>query len=73
MTEERIMKGMIRTIVEKNNKNFGDKKQVYVKYGGDECKFVFLKNNMVRLIKEKIYFGPFQVLLDDINTEILLN
>ena len=33
MTEERIMKGMIRTIVEKNNKNFGDKKQVYVKYG----------------------------------------
>ena len=44
------MKGMIGTLTETNKKNFGDQKQVYVKYGRDECKFVFLENNMVRLI-----------------------
>ena len=42
---------------------------MYVKYGGYECEFVCLENNMVNLIEEKIHFGPFQVLLDGINVE----
>ena len=49
--------------------NFGDQKQVYIKYEEYECKFVCLENNMVSLIEEKNRFGPFQVLLDVINTK----
>ena len=32
-------------------------------------KFVCLENNMVSLIKEKINFAPFMIILDDINAE----
>ena len=42
---------------------------MYVKDGGDECKFFCLENNMVSLIEENINFWPFRVLLDDINAE----
>ena len=68
-TEERKVKGMISTLTEMKKKNFSDQKQVYVKYGGFECKFVCMENNMVSLTEEKIHFGTFQVLLDDINAE----
>ena len=62
---------MLSTITETKKKNFGDQKKVYVKYEVDECMFVCLNNNMVSLIKYQIHFGPFQVLLDDINAENL--
>ena len=63
------MKGTISTLVETKKGKFVEHKQVYVKYGGDECKSVYLENNMVSLTEEKIHFGTFQVILDDINAE----
>ena len=42
---------------------------MYDKYGVAECKFFCLDNDMVSLIEEKIYRGPFQALLEDINVE----
>ena len=42
---------------------------MFIKDGVYVCKFICLENNMVSLIKEKIHFGPFHVLLDDINAE----
>ena len=41
----------------------------YVKYRRNECKFICLENSMVRVIEGKIYSGPFQVILKDINEE----
>ena len=63
------MKGIINTLAETKKKNFGEKKQVYVKSGGYEWKFVCLKNNMVSLVEEKIFFGPYQVIFDNIKAE----
>ena len=61
------MKGILSTSAETKKKHFGKQKQVYVKDGGIKCKLVCLENNTVSLIKGKICFVPFQVLLDDIN------
>ena len=60
---------MLSTLEETKKRNFFEQKQMYVKYGGDEFKFVCLENNMVNLISEKIHFGTFQVLLDNINAD----
>ena len=60
--------GIISTMAKMKRKNCGDHKQVYVKYGGNECIFL-LDNTMVSLIKVKIEFGPFWVLLDNINAK----
>ena len=68
-TEERKMKGMLSTLAETKKRKFGEQKQVYVKDVEDKCKFVYLENNMVSLIEEKIHFVPFQVLLNHINAE----
>ena len=68
-TEERKMKGMLSTLAETKKRRFGEQKQMYVKDVGDKCKFVYLENNMVSLIEEKIHFVPFQVLLNHINAE----
>ena len=43
-----------------------------VKDRGNECKFVYLGNNVVSMIEGKIRFGPFPVLLANINEERLL-
>ena len=42
---------------------------MYVKYGGDECKFFCMENKIVSLIGEKIPFGTFWVILDNIDVE----
>ena len=55
-TEQLKMKGMMNTLSETKNKNFGNNKQVSVINGEDEYKFIY-------------HFGPFQVVSDDINTE----
>ena len=62
------MKVIFSVLAETKRKDFGDKKQVCVEDVGYECKFVCLDNNMVGLVKEKIYFGPSQF-FDDINAE----
>ena len=51
---------MISTFSETKKINFGEQKQMYVKDGGDEWKFVFMENNIVSLIKMKIIFELFQ-------------
>ena len=48
--------------------NFDEQKKVFIKYGGDECEFFYMENNMVSLTKGTKYFGPFQVILENINT-----
>ena len=53
------MKEILSALSETKNMNFVDQKQVYLKYGGEKCKFVCLENNMVNLIKGKIHYGPF--------------
>ena len=63
------MKGMSSIDAETKDKNFGDQKQVYIKNGGYEYRFVCMENNMLSLIKGKNHFGPFQVILDNINGE----
>ena len=67
------MKEIISPLCKTKKKHFGEQKQVYIKYGRNECKFICLDNNMVSLVKEKIHFGPLQVPLEDINVEILQN
>ena len=39
----------------------------YVRDVGNACKFICLKNNIVRMIEHKIQFGPFQVILNNIS------
>ena len=50
------MKVTISTTTETKNNNFSEHKQVQVKYGVNEYKFVCLNNNMARPIEEKIYY-----------------
>ena len=71
-TEKRKMKGMISTIAETKKKNFGEQKQVYVKYVGDECKFFCLENNMVSRIK-KFTLDPFKLFWTILMRKILQN
>ena len=75
-TEEQKINGIISTIVETKKRNIGnisDHEQVcnnyicyYVKDRGNEFKIVCMENSMVIMIEEKIYFGPFWVLSDNI-------
>ena len=56
------------------NKGFDEIEQVCqnhiqycIKHGWYECKFLWIDNDMVSMIKGKTHFEPFQLLLDDIN------
>ena len=50
--------------------NYGEQKQVYVHDGGDRLQFLCPEKYLVRPIQEKIHFGPFQVLFDNINAKL---
>ena len=41
----------------------------YIKYRGIYCKFICMEHNMVNMKKVRINFGPFQVLLNNINAK----
>ena len=51
--------GIIITMENSRKNNFGEHKQVYIKDGGNNCKYVWLQNNKVNLINVKIHFWTF--------------
>ena len=51
--------GIISTMAKMKNNNFGEHKQVYIKYGVNDFIFLSLQNNMVSLIEVIIHFWTF--------------